>query len=99
MLLHYYAKLLRWDVSGKVSRSEKLDLDVSPQLKDGEMLLSVSWKGKPIEGSQVIVVPPKGEPSELKTDAEGVTALKAPTPGRYEIRARRIEKESGEFQK
>ena len=46
-----------------------------------------------------IAVPPKGEPSELKTDAEGVTALKAPTPGRYEIRARRIEKKSGEFQK
>ena len=44
-------------------------------------------------------MPPKGEPSELKTDAEGVTALKAPTPGRYEIRARRIEKKSGEFQK
>ena len=77
MLLHYYAKSLRWGVGDRVRRSEKLDLDVSPQLKNGELLLSVSWKGKPIEGSQVIVVPPKGEPSELKTDAEGITALRA----------------------
>ena len=99
MLLHYYAKSLRWGVGDRVRRSEKLDLDVSPQLKNGELLLSVSWKGKPIEGSQVIVVPPKGEPSELKTDAEGITALKEPQPGRYEIRARRIEKKNGEFQK
>ena len=98
LLLHYYAKSLRWEVSDRVSRSEKLDLDVSPQLKNGKLLLSVSWKGKPIEGSQVIVVPPKGEPSELKTDAEGMTALPAPPPGRYEIRARRIAKKSGEFQ-
>ena len=99
MLLHYYAKSLRWGVGDRVSRSENLDLDVSPQLENGKLLLSVSWKGKPIEGSQVIVVPPKGEPAELKTDAEGMTALPAPPPGRYEVRARRIEKKSGEFQK
>ena len=98
LLLHYYAKSLRWDVSDEVRRSEKLDFDVAPKLKNGEMLLSVSWKGKPIENSQVIVVPPKGEQLELKTDAAGIAALKAPTPGRYEIRARRIEKKSGEFQ-
>ena len=97
LLLHYYAKSLRWDVSDPGRRSEKLDFDVAPQLKNGEMLLSVSWKGKPIEGSQVIVVPPKGERLELKTDAGGIATLQAPTPGRYEIRARRIDKKSGEF--
>ena len=97
LLLHYYAKSLRSDASSTLRLSQRLDLDVAPQLKNGEMLLSVSWKGKPIEGSQVIVVPPKGERLELKTDTGGMAALQAPTPGRYEIRARRIEKKSGEF--
>ena len=99
MLLHYYAKSLRSDVRGSLRRSEKLDLDVSPRLANGEMQLNVFWKGQPVEDSQVIVVPPKGEPLELKTGARGMTSLKAPTPGRYEIRARRIEKKGGEFQK
>ena len=99
LLLHYYAKSLRSDASNNLKLSQRLDLDVAPQLKNGEMLLSVSWKGKPIEGSQVIVVPPKGEPLELKTDAGGMAALQALTPGRYEIRARWIEQKSGEFEK
>ncbi len=99
MLLHYYAKSLRSDVSDSLRRSERLDLDISPRLANGGMQLSVFWKGQPLEGSQVVVVPPKGERLELKTDARGMTGLKAQTPGRYEIRARWIEKKGGEFQK
>lgn len=99
MLLHYYAKSLRWAVSDRANRSEKLDLDVSPQLKNGELLLSVYWKDEPLEGSEVIVAPPKGERVELETDAQGLAVLPAPQPGRYEIRARRIDKKSGEFEK
>lgn len=99
MLLHYYAKSLRWAVSDRSSRSEKLDLDVSPQLKNGALLLSVYWKDEPLEGSEVIVAPPKGEPVELETDAQGLAVLPASQPGRYEIRARRIDRKSGEFEK
>ncbi len=99
MLLHYYAKSLRSDVSDSLRRSERLDLDISPRLANGGIQLSVFWKGQPLEASQVIVSPPKGEPLELKTDARGMTNLKAQTPGRYEIRARWIEKKGGEFQK
>ncbi len=99
MLLHHYAKSLRWAVSDRANRSGKLDLDVSPRLKDGELLISVFWKGKPLEGSEVVVGLPKGEPVELETDAQGLSALPALQPGRYEIRARRIDKQSGEFEK
>ena len=99
MLLHYYAKSLRSDVSDRLRRSEKLDFDVSPRLANGEMRLGVFWKRQPVKDSQVIVVPPTGEPLELKTGASGMASLKAPTPGRYEILARRIEEKNGEFQK
>ncbi len=34
---------------------------------------------------------------ELETDSRGVASLKAPLPGAYQIRARQIVKESGEF--
>ena len=98
MLLHYYAKSLRSDLSARLSRSEKLDLDVSPRLVNGEMQLSVFWKSQPVEGVQVIVSPPKGNPLELKTDGMGRASLKAPAHGRYEIRARWIVRKDGEFE-
>ncbi len=97
LLLQYYAKSLRSDVSGALRRSRELDLDVVPQVADGEMRLGVFWKGQPVGGSQVILSPPKGEPLELETDARGIASLKAPMPGAYQIRARLIEKKSGEF--
>ena len=98
MLLHYYAKSLRSNLRARLSRSEKLDLDVSPRLANGRMQLSVFWKSQPVEGVQVIVSPPKGNSLELKTDGMGRTSLKAPAPGRYEIRARWIEQKDGEFE-
>ena len=98
LLLHYYAKWLRSDASDSLRRSDKLDLDVVPQVADGQMSLGVYWKGQPVDGSQIMVSPPEGEPMELKTDASGLARLKTALPGRYEIRARRVEKKSGEFQ-
>lgn len=98
MLLHYYAKWLRSDASDSLRRSGKLDLDVVPRVADRQMSLGVYWKGQPVEGSQIVVSPPEGEPMELTTDAGGLARLKTALPGRYEIRARRVEKISGEFQ-
>ena len=98
MLLHYYAKSLRSDLRVRLSRSEKLNFDVSPRLANGRMQLSVFWKSQPVEGVQVIVSPPKGNSLELKTDGMGRASLKAPAPGRYEIRARWIEQKDGEFE-
>ena len=98
MLLHYYAKSLSSDVSDDLRRSRKLDLDISPRLANGELQVSVFWKGKPAADSQVMVAPPEGESVELTTDAEGMTHLKSAAPGRYEIRARWIEKKAGLFE-
>ena len=97
LLLNYYAKSLKSDAQSDLSRSRKLDLDVVPQLIDGAMMIGVFWNGQPLEGSQVVVSPPKGEPLELETDSRGVASLKAPLRGAYQIRARQIVKESGEF--
>ncbi len=99
LLLYYHAKSLRSDAGDSLRRSRKLDFDVVPRVANGEMQLSVLWKGQRVEESQVIVSPPQGDPLELKTDGRGIARLKAPTPGRYQIRARRIEKKSGEFHK
>ena len=98
MLLHYYAKSLNSDASDELRRSRKLDLDVLPRLENGELQLNVFWKGKPAADSQVMVTPPDGQPVELTTDADGMTRLKSPPLGRYEIRARWIEKEAGWFE-
>ena len=98
MLLHYYAKSLNSDASDDLRRSRKLDLDVSPRLENGELQLNVFWKGEPAADSQVMVTPPDGKPVELTTDADGTTRLKSPVPGRYEIRARWIEKAAGWFE-
>ena len=98
MLLHYYSKSLSSDASDDLRRSRKLTLDVSPRLADGELHVSVSWKGKPAADSQVMVAPPEGKPVELTTDAEGTARLKSRAPGRYEIRARWIEKAAGWFE-
>ena len=97
LLLNYYAKSLKSDANNGLSRSRKLDLDVVPRVVDGVMRIGVFWKGQPLEGSQVVVSPPQGEPSELETDSRGVASLKAPLPGAYQVRARQIVKESGEF--
>ena len=98
MLLHYYSKSLRSGASDELRRSRKLDLDVSPRLADGELQVGVFWKGEPAAGSQVMVTPPDGEPVELTTGGDGVTRLKSPGPGRYEIRARWIEDKAGWFE-
>ena len=98
MLLHYYAKSLNSDASDDLRRSRKLDLDVSPRLENGELQLNVFWKGTPAADSQVMVTPPDGKQVEFTTDAEGTARLESPPPGRYEIRARWIEKEAGWFE-
>ena len=98
MLLHYYSKSLNSDASNDLRRSRKLDLDVSPRLANGELHVGVFWKGQPAADSQVMVTPPDGKPVELTTDANGMTRLKSPDLGRYEIRARWIEEKSGWFE-
>ena len=98
MLLHYYTKSLSSDAGADLRRSRKLDLDVSPSLSNGEIQIGVFWKGQPASDSQVMVTSPGREPVELTTDAEGTARLKSPVPGRYEIRARWIEKEAGWFE-
>ncbi len=98
MLLHYYTKSLSSDAGDTLRRSRKLDLDVSPRLANGELQIGVFWKDRPAADSQVMVTPPGGEPVELTTDAEGTARLKSAAPGRYEIRARWVEKEAGWFE-
>ena len=98
MRLQYYAKSLKSDAPQALRKSKKLIFDIVPQVKQGMLQLQVLYKGKPVEGSQVIVAPPTGEAKELKTNDKGVAALQV-AKGRYEIRARRIDKQPGELEK
>ena len=85
VLLQYYAKHLAGDwrqTGGKLAHSERLDLDIVPDLTDGVLRLQVVYRGKPIEGSDLVVIAPGDKVQETKTDSEGSVVLKSPAAGR-----------------
>jgi hypothetical protein len=89
-LLWYHAKFL--DASGAnlkaFGRDEALALDIVPQATDKGHELKVLFQGKPAAGSEVVVLDPEGNESDLKTDAAGRVSLATGQPGIYAIRAK-----------
>ena len=100
VLLQYYAKSLSgdWAASGdKLTRAEKLALDIIPELSGDQLRLQVLYQGKPAAASEVVVIDPAGKSNSLKTDADGKVAAGTTVPGNYAIRAGYIEpQKSGE---
>jgi hypothetical protein len=101
VLLHYHAK--HFDVSSfaeltKLGRAEQLDLDVVPELVDGQVGFRVLWKGKPAAGRPMAVRGPGGFKASLKTDEEGRIHFETEKKGRYTLRTSVEEKETGEFE-
>jgi hypothetical protein len=95
-LLWYHAKYL--DVGAvdfkALARDEALALDVVPHASDKGYTLEVLFKGKPVEGSELIVLDPESNESTVKTDAQGRVAI-AGKPGLYSIRAKWTLAEAG----
>jgi uncharacterized protein DUF3386/uncharacterized protein DUF4198 len=104
-LLMYYAKaclpeLAKGDRGRPLStRCEHLPFEIlQPEGKDPRRL-QVLWRGQPLAGTEVVIVPPGDEDvAERKTDAKGCFDLGEVKPGIYGVRARYVEAKEGEHE-
>ncbi len=97
LLLQYYAKHLLgdWPHQDKLTRADKLQLDIVPDWSSGTLDLQVLFAGKPDPEREVIVIDPSGKQHELKTDDEGRVAMTIHNGGPYAVRAAHVEAERG----
>jgi len=94
-LLSYYAKHIRCshvEQLGATGRIRKLQLEIVPRVLEGEMELTVLWKGKPKADVEVEVGEPDDESHSLTTDAQGRARYRPTTAGLVGIRAGFTEK-------
>jgi N-acetylneuraminic acid mutarotase len=98
-LLNYYAKTGPGIESGvweNVASQKVVDLDIVPKQVGQKVQLNVVWKGKPRQGAEVVVSGPGIDDSTQTSDGSGVVTFTPGDSGLYSIRARHIEKQSGE---
>lgn len=97
LLLQYYAKHLPddWAQAERLARSEKLRLDIVPQLAGDQLTLRVLYDGQPDAGREVIVLEPSGKQLELKTNDEGRVSTTVVPGGNYAVRAAHVEADRG----
>jgi uncharacterized GH25 family protein len=95
-LLFYHAKYLDAGAADfkALARDEALALDVVPHAEGKGYALEVLFQGKPVEGSEVVVLDPESNERALKTDAKGRVTIDA-KPGLYSIRAKWTLNEAG----
>lgn len=97
--LMYYAKTgpaagdAAWEA---VRTSQHLDLDVSPRWEGSRVQVTVLFRGRPVEGAQVVAQGPEYD-LEATTDAQGQAEFRIPQAGVCSLRARHIEGTSGEL--
>jgi hypothetical protein len=96
-LLQYHAKYL--DASAAefktLARDGALTFDVVPHRTEKGFSLEVLFQGKPVAGSEVVILDPASNETEAKTDKEGRVDLAASKPGLYSIRAKWVVMEAG----
>ena len=99
-LLQYYAKLYSGAPAAgqSLGTTEKLRLDIVPVIEGRTLTLHVTWEGKPVADSEVVVKGPGLKGDKLKTDAKGLVKVDLAGSGLLEIRARHIVSKSGEFE-
>ncbi len=100
--LTYYAKTVvnapvSKRLNGKLPEAKAQPLDIEVSLKGKTSTAKVTWGGKPLGRSEVVLyVPGVKEPVTAETNASGVVVLPAPTAaGVYAIRARHVEMKKG----
>lgn len=96
-LLNYYAKYLEATPANlkTLARDESLPLDVVPHASENGITLEVTYKGKPVAGSEVVIFDPTAKEIEAKTDEAGKIELDTAKPGLYSIRAKWVVMEAG----
>lgn len=99
-LLQYYAKLYPGNATNavKLGTTERLRLDIIPAIEGQTLTLHVTWEGKPVADSEVVVKGPGLKGDKLKTDAQGIAKVDLASAGLLEIRARHIVAKGGEFE-
>ena len=78
-LLTYYTKHILASANDQLAAagpSSELKLDIVPRANEEELELVALWEGKPKADVKMTVTVGDGDPSELKTDAEGKASLK-----------------------
>ena len=98
VLLHYYGRLLEVQSSDDLqtlARSKQLDLDIVPKVAQGEMELTVLWKGKPAAGRSFNVRGPKASIGKFETNASGIVHFPIGDAGIYAVRTSFEEEKSG----
>lgn len=98
-LLRYYSKTgpspTSW--AWKRAKTEKLqDLNVTPSISDGELEVAVTFNGEPVKDSEVTLYRVSGEDVKLSTNESGIATHKLDSNGINAVRAKHIEKRSGE---
>ena len=90
-LLEYYAKYLDAAHPGfkALACDEALPLDIVPGAAVGEKRpLTVLFLGKPVSGSEIVVLDPAGKEDNLKTNEKGEVEISSGAKGVYSIRAK-----------
>lgn len=100
-LLKYYAKAYPSVLPGNwkaINNNEVAEFEITPRLDGEEVVLTVTWQGKPVAGDQVTVEGP-GVKDKIQgdTNAEGQFRCKLPGNGLFSIRSRHMEKVDGKL--
>lgn len=99
-MLKYYGKAYSSKLPGSwraVDKAELLPFEITPKLDGSQLVLHVTWQGKPAAGAEVNVEGP-GLNDNLTgtTNDAGEYRCELPESGLFSIRARMIEKTAGE---
>jgi uncharacterized GH25 family protein len=96
-LLHYHAKYL--DAAAAefktLVRDPALSFEIVPHRNEKDFTLEVLFRGKPVAGSEVVILDPAANETQAKTDDAGRVQLPATRPGLYSIRAKWVVMEAG----
>jgi hypothetical protein len=89
VLLHYYARNL--DVRThedlhELGRAEHIDLDIVPHDHEGDVELTVLWKGEPAADRTVYIRGPNRFRKNINTDGKGRVRFTPADPGSYTFR-------------
>jgi hypothetical protein len=96
-LLNYYAKHVSAaspDTVGAAGPSKDLKLDIVPSVKGNKLVLTVTWDGKQLEGSEVSVRVGDEEAVEVKTDKDGRAEVELKGEGLVSVLANYVDKDA-----
>lgn len=77
---------------------EKTMFEIVPSSKEGRLVLTVTWQGKPLADAQIVATGAGHSKLEGKTDAEGKFVVAPKQAGLIAVRAKHVETKSGKLE-